>query len=95
LDQKNLAEIYNFEQLEEKEETKKEDSLVIHPFLKQMLESDAYNTYCVDCKLNISECCSLTFGIFICYKCAIDHQNLLGPGISFIKTLVSSEWDEY
>jgi hypothetical protein len=60
-----------------------------------MLENDAYNTYCVDCKINISECCSLTFGIFICHGCALDHQKLLGAGISFLKSLASAEWDDY
>lgn len=94
---KGLQEIYNFESISAEAEvmTAEKQLQSVHPTLKRMLENDAYNTYCVDCKINLSECCSLNFGIFICHPCALEHQKLLGAGISFLKSLASAEWDDY
>eukprot|EP00347_Sterkiella_histriomuscorum_P011089 403373795 len=63
--------------------------------LRQLLDSDPFNMYCVDCKVNLSDHASLNFGIFICYACASIHHKELGQDVSYIMSLYSDPWDEY
>ena len=49
--------------------------------------------YCVDCKLSIVSYASITYGIFLCDKCAIRHKTELGPDKSVIKAF-TDVWDD-
>ena len=66
-----------------------------HAILESILQSDPFNVYCVDCKKNLSDHASITFGIFICQQCASDHIRELGMDKSYIKHLKREAWDSY
>jgi len=60
--------------------------------LLNIMNSDAYNQYCVDCNINLSEMASTTYGIFICMPCAIKHRDLLGDDTDVIKSVRNDHW---
>ena len=63
--------------------------------LKYILQSDPFNAYCLDCKENLADHASLTFGLFICGGCANKHKVELGLERSYIKSVFNENWDEY
>lgn len=69
--------------------------------LRTLRDSDQANLICIDCKSNLADHASVTFGVYICEECAELHAEMLGPRISFVKSLfknsrlASAQWDEY
>ncbi len=59
-----------------------------------MVQTNAFNQYCIDCKRNVSDYCSITFGIFICGLCAHQHKIQLGKPISDVKAIRGENWTE-
>lgn len=59
------------------------------------MTEDSFNLYCLDCKSNQSRYCSLTFGVFLCKDCAMNHKKLLGRERSFIKNVGTDKWDDF
>ncbi|CDW85716.1 arf1-directed gtpase-activating [Stylonychia lemnae] len=92
---KNLTEIYNYNSLNQTPIVQAPSQTVFPEQLKDMLTHDPYNAYCVDCKVNLSDHASITFGIFLCYECANKHRSILGQDQSFIKSLYNESWDDY
>ena len=60
-----------------------------------MRDNEHTNMFCIDCKSNLADYASLTFGIYICSECANTHVNFLGMSRSFVKSLFKEPWDEY
>ena len=69
--------------------------------LRQLIDRDQANLICLDCKANLADHASLTYGVFICEECAEMHLQELGPQVSFIRSLFKNSsvalahWDEY
>ncbi len=69
--------------------------------LRTLRDSDQANLICIDCKSNLADHASVTFGVYICEECAECHAEILGPRVSYIKSLfknsrlASAQWDEY
>jgi ADP-ribosylation factor GTPase-activating protein 2/3 len=63
--------------------------------LKNLLEKDAYNKFCVECNEKDSTHASITYGIFICEGCAELHLSKLGMDSSYIKPIFGDLWDNY
>ena len=66
-----------------------------HATLKTILDSDPFNVYCIDCKKNVADHASITYGVFICGDCAKGHLVHLGMEYSYIKSLYKEVWDQY
>ena len=67
----------------------------ITEYLKNVVNIDPFNKYCIDCFTNESVYANITFGTFICYECAIVHKNIFGQSEHYIKSLTSELWDNY
>ena len=64
-------------------------------YLTHLLNSDAYNKYCVDCHHNLSTHASITYGTFVCATCAHIHKLAFGMSKSYVKDVFNEHWDDY
>jgi hypothetical protein len=60
-----------------------------------LVQNNAFNQYCIDCKKNVSDTCSLSFGIFLCSICAHQHRVQLGKDISNVKSIMGENWNPF
>jgi len=56
-------------------------------YLTNLLNTDAFNKFCVDCHHNLSTHASITYGIFICANCAEIHRVAFGQSKAQIKDI--------
>ena len=75
-------------------ESKEPQNLSTQDYIDQIIEADPFNVYCVDCKMSIVSHASITYGIFLCDKCAMRHRAELGSEKSVIKAFTEN-WDEH
>jgi hypothetical protein len=86
-----------------KENAFKSSQFAIAPPVKTYLEvmmEDGFNRYCIDCKENEVTHCLISYGTFVCEKCAMTHHELFSmqnPGaISvYAKNIYNDHWDNY
>ncbi|CDW89161.1 arf1-directed gtpase-activating [Stylonychia lemnae] len=63
--------------------------------LKEMIDNDPYNKFCVDCTTNQSTHACIFYGTFVCDNCARAHIQQLGMTKSYVKPVLSDLWDDY
>lgn len=63
-------------------------------YLSELLQ-DPYNKWCLDCKVNQSTHAIVTFGIFVCETCAINHVTFFGRSATWPKRVLAEHWDDY
>ena len=70
------------------------EALTTH--LTQLLQSDAYNRYCVDCLTALSTHAVVPFGIFVCQRCATRHLVAAGGTVprGGVKCVLTEWWDD-
>ena len=63
-------------------------------YLNNLVGSNEFNTFCIDCQTNRSTHANITFGTFICTDCATQHNQLNPMFMMYIKAL-EEVWDPF
>ena len=79
--------------MEAAEEYKQPDKMT--GLLRDLIDKDPYNKYCVDCNIRESTHCSVSYGVFLCGPCAQCHKQELGMQTSYVKDVFHELWDEF
>ena len=61
--------------------------------LKQKVNDNPWNAYCVDCLRNQATHFELNFGVFICMPCANVLFTFFKPGKIYLKEIYTEQWD--
>jgi hypothetical protein len=66
-------------------------------YLKNLIERDTYNKYCVDCQENKSTHASVSYGLFLCETCAKGHLQMVNGSRfqALVKPIFGEWWDDY
>merc|ERR1740139_152791 len=62
--------------------------------LKQIVEGNKFNIFCVDCQKNKSTHANITYGTFICHDCAKQHWGIFTMNQHYIKP-INEMWDSH
>ena len=63
--------------------------------LTNMVTTNQFNAFCIDCQKNRSTHANITYGVFICHECAdFLNKNMAQPQ-AYIKSLFTEVWDPY
>lgn len=69
----------------------------IKEFLKEQMEGNPFNKYCIDCKKKRTSHFLVQYGLFVCQDCANIHNQMNGYQLSKlqIKHVYYEHWDDY
>lgn len=63
-------------------------------YLQELLK-DAYNKWCLDCKVAQSTHAIVYFGTFVCERCANELTEVFGRAAIWPKKVLKEHWDDY
>ena len=63
--------------------------------MRRRINEEQFDAFCVDCQENRSTHCNVTFGTFVCARCAEEHEATFSPFQCYIKTLFDDAWDNF
>ena len=64
-------------------------------YLRRRINEEQFDAFCVDCQDNRSTHCVVTFGTFVCARCAEAHEQSFSPYQSYVKALFDDAWDNF
>ena len=64
-------------------------------YLRNRIETQQFDAFCIDCQNNRSSHCVVTFGIFVCADCAYIHNYSFSMMANYTKSLFDESWDTF